>query len=73
MAEVNPPTAQALLGAVGQQLQQNALTELHLLLSTPGGSVREGLAVYNVLRALPIKVITYNVGSRKKEYFTNVL
>jgi ATP-dependent protease ClpP protease subunit len=33
------------------------------MLSTPGGTVREGLAVYNLLRALPIKVHTYNVGS----------
>jgi alpha/beta hydrolase fold/Clp protease len=33
------------------------------LLSTLGGQVAQGIAVYNVLRALPISVTTYNVGS----------
>ena len=37
--------------------------EAHILLSTPGGRVDIGLMVYNVLRGLPIKVVTYNVGS----------
>lgn len=68
MSEIAPVTAQALMGQIGQILNkrndgQNDHDELHLLLSTPGGQVREGLAIYNLLRSLPIKVITYNVGS----------
>ncbi len=36
---------------------------VHLLLSTPGGSVMHGVTVYNVLRGLPITLITHNVGN----------
>ena len=35
---------------------------LHLLLSSPGGSVNEGITLYNYLKALPITVHTYNIG-----------
>jgi ATP-dependent Clp protease, protease subunit len=38
-------------------------TEIHLLLSTPGGGVDDGIAIYNVLRGLPVPLITHNVGS----------
>ena len=62
LAEINPTTTEALIGTIGGQLQ-NGFNELHLLLSTPGGNVREGIALYNMLTALPLKVITYNVGS----------
>lgn len=37
--------------------------EVHLLLSTPGGSVMSGMNLYNVLRALPFKLVTHNVGN----------
>lgn len=62
LAEVNPTTSEALIGTIGGQLQAG-FTELHLMLSTPGGNVREGIALYNMLMGLPLKVITYNVGS----------
>jgi ATP-dependent protease ClpP protease subunit len=58
---VNPTTSQALLATVCQQLAQG-YNDLHLLLSTVGGSVADGLTVYNVLRWLPVYVTTYNVG-----------
>ncbi len=62
LAEVNPTTTEVLIGAIGGQLQ-HGFDELHLLLSTPGGNVREGVALYNMLMGLPLKVITHNVGS----------
>jgi ATP-dependent protease ClpP protease subunit len=37
--------------------------QVYLLLSTPGGSVMNGLNLYNVLRAMPFEIITHNVGS----------
>ena len=37
--------------------------EIHLLLSTPGSTVAEGIALYNMIRALPLRVVTYNFGS----------
>jgi ATP-dependent protease ClpP protease subunit len=61
-AEVNQTTAEALLSVVAQQLNEGR-REMHLLLSTPGGIVASGLGIYNTLRALPIRLATYNVGS----------
>lgn len=61
-SEVNHITGPALVATIGQQIAAGH-DEAHLLLSTPGGRVDTGLMVYNVLRALPIKVVTYNVGT----------
>ncbi len=38
-------------------------TLMHLLLSSPGGSVFHGLSVYNFLKGAPFEVYTYNFGS----------
>jgi ATP-dependent Clp protease, protease subunit len=61
-ADINPMTSATLVGNVFDQLNRGA-TEIHLLLSTPGGMVDEGVAVYNVLRGLAVPLITHNVGS----------
>jgi ATP-dependent protease ClpP protease subunit len=37
--------------------------DVYLLISTPGGNVREGLNLYNVLRGMPFKLTTHNVGN----------
>lgn len=39
------------------------MTDLHLLLSTPGGSVFHGLSIHNYLKGIPVNVFTYNFGS----------
>lgn len=61
-SQVTDVTGPALIAAIGQQLAKG-FDELHLLLSTPGGQVAAGLAIYNLLCALPVAVYTYNVGS----------
>lgn len=61
-AEIVPQTVEVLLGSVMNLVNQGH-TEIHLLLSTPGGSVMHGITAYNVLRALPIKLITHNAGN----------
>jgi ATP-dependent protease ClpP protease subunit len=61
-AEVNPHTTESLIAHVSQCASEGA-QEVHLMLSTPGGSVMNGLNLYNVLRALPCKLITHNVGN----------
>lgn len=61
-AEVNPTTCEGLLGAC-TDLANKGVKQVHLLLSTPGGSVTNGMNVYGVLRALPFELITHNVGS----------
>ena len=61
-APVTANTAIQLQQTVEQLLRQG-LSSLHLLLSTPGGSVHDGISIYNFLKGLPIEVNTYNFGS----------
>jgi ATP-dependent protease ClpP protease subunit len=61
-AEIVPKTTEALLATVAQLVNQGH-KEIHLLLSTPGGSVMHGITIYNVLRGLPVKLVTHNVGN----------
>ena len=61
-AEINQTTTEGLLAAVAE-LTMKGVTTIYLMLSTSGGNVMNGMTIYNVLRALPIKVITHNVGN----------
>ena len=61
-AEINQHTAEQLIAAV-TNLCSNGATEIHLMMSTPGGIVNNGITIYHTLRALPCKIITYNMGS----------
>jgi ATP-dependent protease ClpP protease subunit len=61
-AEIVPQTTEALLRAISDFVNQG-FQEIHLLLSTPGGSVMHGITIYNVLRGLPIQLVTHNVGN----------
>jgi ATP-dependent Clp protease protease subunit len=36
---------------------------LHLIMSTPGGNISYGIAVHEMLRAVPMKVFTWNIGA----------
>lgn len=59
---VNAETVNNLLkicnGAVSTEYSQ-----LHLLISSQGGGMEVGFALYNQLLALPVDLITYNIGS----------
>lgn len=61
-AEVVPNTSETLIAVVAQQVANGAKI-VHLLLSTPGGNVMNGMNVYNMLRALPVHLITHNAGN----------
>lgn len=61
-AEIVAHTAESLL-ALMSKLANEGVQEVHLLLSTPGGSVMYGMNLYNVLRAMPFKLTTHNVGN----------
>jgi ATP-dependent Clp protease protease subunit len=61
-AEINPNTTESLIAAFANVVNQG-IREVHLLLSTPGGSVMHGMNLYNVLRGLPILLTTHNVGN----------
>lgn len=61
-AQVNQNTVVQLQRHIEQALLQRA-NVIHLLLSTPGGSVHDGISIYNLLKGIPISVHTYNFGS----------
>lgn len=61
-AEINPSTTESLINGMANLHNSNA-TEVHLLFSTPGGSIMNGFNLYNVLRAFPFKLIMHNVGN----------
>lgn len=62
LAEINPTTSETLLGLCGELLKNRAST-IYLLISTPGGNVMCGMNLYNTLRALPVHLVTHNVGN----------
>jgi ATP-dependent protease ClpP protease subunit len=61
-ADISPKTVEALLGVMAQHANAG-VPEVYLLISTPGGQVMAGLNLYNVLRAMPFRLITHNVGN----------
>jgi ATP-dependent Clp protease protease subunit len=61
-AEINVTTTESLIAAMAN-LANQGVAETRLLLSTPGGAVMNGINLYNVLRALPFKLVTHNVGN----------
>ena len=62
MAPVVPQTT-AQLFTVLDEAVRSKVDRIHLMLSSPGGSVFDGLSTYNFLRGMPIEVFTYNFGS----------
>ena len=61
-AEINQTTTEGLLSVCAQKVNEK-VEEINLLFSTAGGAVINGINLYNVLRAMPFKLIVYNVGS----------
>jgi ATP-dependent Clp protease protease subunit len=61
-SEVVPAAAEALI-ALMANIANKRVPRVHLLLSSPGGSVMHGITVYNMLRGLPFELITHNVGN----------
>ncbi len=59
---IDQASARALITACGN-CASNGVTDLYLLLSTSGGSIQEGFAIYNVLRGLPFNLTIHNVGN----------
>jgi len=62
MAPVIPGSINVLMKIIDEKIHQG-YERLHLMLSSPGGSVFHGLSVYNYLKGAPIEVHTYNFGS----------
>jgi len=62
VAAINDQSVTTLIRTMSELVNQGA-SEIHLLFSSGGGSVGLGFALYNTLNALPIKLVTYNVGN----------
>lgn len=62
-AEINVTTTEQLIALSAQLVMQQGFNQIHYLFSTPGGSVMNGMNVYNFLRGLPAKIIFHNVGN----------
>ncbi len=61
-AEINPNTTESLIAVMSNCVNQR-VSEVYLMLSTPGGSVMNGVNLYNLLRAMPFRLTTHNVGN----------
>ncbi|OGS19046.1 MAG: hypothetical protein A3J83_05330 [Elusimicrobia bacterium RIFOXYA2_FULL_40_6] len=62
MAPVMPVTIDQLMKVIDNAIR-GKYERLHLMISSPGGSVFHGLSVYNFLKGSPLEVYTYNFGS----------
>ena len=62
LAPVIPQTT-AQLFQLFDHAVQNKVERVHLLLSSPGGSVFHGLSIYNYLKGAPFDTHAYNFGS----------
>jgi ATP-dependent Clp protease protease subunit len=61
-AEINPNTTESLIATISN-IVNKGVKNIYLMISTPGGSVMNGMNIYNVLRAFPISLTTHNVGN----------
>jgi ATP-dependent protease ClpP protease subunit len=59
---ISPESTQVFFKIIQEQLSKG-MQKLHLLISSPGGGVDSGIAIYNFLKGLPIEVNTHNYGS----------
>jgi ATP-dependent Clp protease, protease subunit len=62
MAPVIPQTADKLFRIIDQKIHDK-YEKIHLMISSPGGSVFHGISIYNYLKGAPVEVDTYNFGS----------
>lgn len=60
-AEINPNTSEPLMSFLADQLNKGQ-KEFYILLSCGGGSVKDGITLYNYIRALPAKFTMHNIG-----------
>jgi ATP-dependent Clp protease protease subunit len=62
MSPVHPQSTDQLFQILDRKLKEKC-ERIHLMISSPGGSVFHGLSLYNFIRGAPVQVYTYNFGS----------
>jgi len=60
-AEINNSTTESLISVMSNCANQK-VQGVYLLLATPGGTVRDGINLYNVLKGMPFELTIHNVG-----------
>jgi ATP-dependent Clp protease protease subunit len=60
-SSINPQTSQILTNFLTDQINRGE-KEFYFLISSPGGSVNDGIVLHNFIRALPAKIIMHNIG-----------
>lgn len=60
-AEINPQTSEALMNFLADQINKGA-KEIYILLSSTGGSTKDGVTLYNYIKSLPAKIVMHNIG-----------
>jgi ATP-dependent Clp protease protease subunit len=61
-SNIDQASVQRLFGAVATA-SQNRIQRIHLLFQSLGGSVGDGVCLYNFLKTAPVEIALYNVGS----------
>ena len=61
-AEIIPHTTESLIAVLANLVNQG-VAHIYLTFSTPGGSVMNGMNLYNVMRGLPCDISIHNVGN----------
>lgn len=61
MAPVDSRTTESLFQIIDKKIKEKT-ERLHLMLSSPGGTVFHGISIYNFLKGAPIEIYTYNFG-----------
>lgn len=59
---ITPQNSQKLIAECAN-LANQGVKEIYLLIASMGGNVAAGIATYNALRSLPVKLITHNIGN----------
>ncbi|MFA6148942.1 MAG: ATP-dependent Clp protease proteolytic subunit [bacterium] len=60
---INEQKAKALMALCADIIAQHRPSKLYFLISSTGGSVDAGVALYNYFRALPVPIVMHNTGS----------
>jgi ATP-dependent Clp protease protease subunit len=60
---INQGSVQKIMGACSDALRQFNPQRLYLSFTSGGGEVAAGIALYNFLRGLPVRVVTHNLGA----------
>lgn len=60
---INEIKVKAIMSALSDIINREKPDTIYCLFSSTGGQVEPGIALYNFLRALPVKIIMHNTGS----------